>query len=284
MFFFFFSSRRRHTRCYRDWSSDVCSSDLEIVRAHRQRLLLETGVACGCGAALRLELGERDHAVATTCHRLERDHVPQRRQARPHLADLLHLRGGRAEHRDRPRVPEDVLDLVRRQGGVNRHVGDAGAEARVVGQRPLEPRLREDRHTVAGRDAQLPQPERDGAHAGLRLAVRDRRPGAGHFVAEGGRPARVALDGIEEHLDQRMGAHGWNLTTKVTESGTGVPTARRALAVTTTLSGTGPAMSRSLTLATPEAAVVTVSVVTSACAVSLVTSVTGPAVAGSVIA
>src|SRR5438128_10187486 len=25
---FCFSSRRRHTRCYRDWSSDVCSSDL----------------------------------------------------------------------------------------------------------------------------------------------------------------------------------------------------------------------------------------------------------------
>src|SRR5207245_7105115 len=23
------SSRRRHTRCYRDWSSDVCSSDLK---------------------------------------------------------------------------------------------------------------------------------------------------------------------------------------------------------------------------------------------------------------
>src|SRR5436309_7224308 len=27
-FFFFFSSRRRHTRFSRDWSSDVCSSDL----------------------------------------------------------------------------------------------------------------------------------------------------------------------------------------------------------------------------------------------------------------
>src|SRR2546429_9614955 len=26
--FIFFSSRRRHTRCSRDWSSDVCSSDL----------------------------------------------------------------------------------------------------------------------------------------------------------------------------------------------------------------------------------------------------------------
>src|SRR6266852_6899806 len=27
---FFFSSRSRHTRCYRDWSSDVCSSDLGV--------------------------------------------------------------------------------------------------------------------------------------------------------------------------------------------------------------------------------------------------------------
>src|SRR5205809_3753802 len=30
--FFFFSSRRRHTRCSRDWSSDVCSSDLSSLR------------------------------------------------------------------------------------------------------------------------------------------------------------------------------------------------------------------------------------------------------------
>src|SRR2546429_3735127 len=29
--FFFFSSRRRHTRCSRDWSSDVCSSDLRAL-------------------------------------------------------------------------------------------------------------------------------------------------------------------------------------------------------------------------------------------------------------
>src|SRR2546422_3849366 len=29
---FFFSSRRRHTRCSRDWSSDVCSSDLAKYR------------------------------------------------------------------------------------------------------------------------------------------------------------------------------------------------------------------------------------------------------------
>src|SRR3712207_9017038 len=30
MSFFFFSSRRRHTRYWRDWSSDVCSSDLPL--------------------------------------------------------------------------------------------------------------------------------------------------------------------------------------------------------------------------------------------------------------
>src|SRR5699024_11937334 len=29
--FFFFSSRRRHTRSKRDWSSDVCSSDLHDI-------------------------------------------------------------------------------------------------------------------------------------------------------------------------------------------------------------------------------------------------------------
>src|SRR5256884_2560572 len=34
--FFFFSSRRRHTRCSRDWSSDVCSSDLTTLRDGEQ--------------------------------------------------------------------------------------------------------------------------------------------------------------------------------------------------------------------------------------------------------
>src|SRR5215213_3098698 len=31
VWFFFFSSRRRHTRLVSDWSSDVCSSDLEMI-------------------------------------------------------------------------------------------------------------------------------------------------------------------------------------------------------------------------------------------------------------
>src|SRR5439155_16446536 len=40
-FFFFFSSRRRHTRWPRDWSSDVCSSDL-----------LESSPAVACAEAV----------------------------------------------------------------------------------------------------------------------------------------------------------------------------------------------------------------------------------------
>src|SRR5204862_5868808 len=40
LFFFFFSSRRRHTRSLRDWSSDVCSSDLYPV----ERTLLVSGI------------------------------------------------------------------------------------------------------------------------------------------------------------------------------------------------------------------------------------------------
>src|SRR5258705_6338260 len=47
--FFFFSSRRRHTRCLSDWSSDVCSSDLNTVR------LVGDGVAGGSGFGIRIE-------------------------------------------------------------------------------------------------------------------------------------------------------------------------------------------------------------------------------------
>src|SRR3712207_8979032 len=35
---FFFSSRRRHTRYWRDWSSDVCSSDLKQLATFREKL------------------------------------------------------------------------------------------------------------------------------------------------------------------------------------------------------------------------------------------------------
>src|SRR2546421_4361974 len=45
VFFFFFSSRRRHTRSDRDWSSDVCSSDLAW--CHLEGLVFEPAPLLG---------------------------------------------------------------------------------------------------------------------------------------------------------------------------------------------------------------------------------------------
>src|SRR6266496_3577969 len=79
-FFFFFSSRRRHTRSLRDWSSDVCSSDLfplvrreprdRDVRANRVTAtgpekivvgrLVRRGVPGGDGAVGKGQSGVRD--------------------------------------------------------------------------------------------------------------------------------------------------------------------------------------------------------------------------------
>src|SRR3989442_6375267 len=52
-FSFFFSSRRRHTRCGRDWSSDVCSSDL----------ILESGLGgvTGCDVTQIMPIGTVAH-------------------------------------------------------------------------------------------------------------------------------------------------------------------------------------------------------------------------------
>src|SRR5438445_12403713 len=43
MWHFFFSSRRRHTRYWRDWSSDVCSSDLGVETADADAAVVEPG-------------------------------------------------------------------------------------------------------------------------------------------------------------------------------------------------------------------------------------------------
>src|SRR5204862_4141978 len=57
---FFFSSRRRHTRSLRDWSSDVCSSDLMI-----DTLCWALPQAVARDAPTRLGVGGRPYAVVT---------------------------------------------------------------------------------------------------------------------------------------------------------------------------------------------------------------------------
>src|SRR5205814_2463051 len=60
--FFFFSSRRRHTRCLSDWSSDVCSSDLDqvpIVVGHLVHQVVAEDAGAGHHEVDGFELGGR---------------------------------------------------------------------------------------------------------------------------------------------------------------------------------------------------------------------------------
>src|SRR5690606_40519457 len=66
---FFFSSRRRHTRFSRDWSSDVCSSDLERAWLLSKRREQGYGGRCTLGGtqrsgAQRAGVGRRGATIA----------------------------------------------------------------------------------------------------------------------------------------------------------------------------------------------------------------------------
>src|SRR5699024_12164178 len=56
-FLFFFSSRRRHTRSKRDWSSDVCSSDLSCWKSFYSGTKIE-GFPTGADARILANVGE----------------------------------------------------------------------------------------------------------------------------------------------------------------------------------------------------------------------------------
>src|SRR5437899_9174371 len=90
--FFFFSSRRRHTRCLSDWSSDVCSSDLGCVHARRP---LGGALAIGAGA-----VGEggapRDFAARGEGRRSE-EHTSELQSLR-HLVCRLLLEKKKDQH------------------------------------------------------------------------------------------------------------------------------------------------------------------------------------------
>src|SRR2546430_9958614 len=70
--FFFFSSRRRHTRFDCDWSSDVCSSDLQMDST--SALILEAPVSKDYSRIMAEE--EKQHREATgTIPRMSRNQV-----------------------------------------------------------------------------------------------------------------------------------------------------------------------------------------------------------------
>src|SRR5256885_6391401 len=103
--FFFFSSRRRHTRLQGDWSSDVCSSDLDIAPGYDH-------ITSAIGAAM---IGW--HGAAMLCYVTPKEHLglPNAKDVKDgiiaykiaaHAADI-------ARHRPGARDRDDALSYAR---------------------------------------------------------------------------------------------------------------------------------------------------------------------------
>src|SRR5207249_6702048 len=78
IFVFFFSSRRRHTRSKRDWSSDVCSSDLSIEQ-HLARLEAARAVMAALPDRDQLALGSLSGELDAHRWRIEVSRSEERR-------------------------------------------------------------------------------------------------------------------------------------------------------------------------------------------------------------
>src|SRR5437868_13988198 len=96
-FFFFFSSRRRHTRSKRDWSSDVCSSDLLAITSicggkEPGALLysLESGSLC---ALLEVGLPGAEERRVWNDNRMQIRHVSVSRDTGDMVFSILHQNG-----------------------------------------------------------------------------------------------------------------------------------------------------------------------------------------------
>src|SRR3712207_9059148 len=79
MVFCFFSSRRRHTRYWRDWSSDVCSSDLRSrIRLVTRQMPTVTSQAMRVRRVIRRAIvADGDDGPAHTRARADRKSVVQ---------------------------------------------------------------------------------------------------------------------------------------------------------------------------------------------------------------
>src|SRR5690606_40710050 len=97
---FFFSSRRRHTRFSRDWSSDVCSSDLPRQLLERRRRGLRVDGELPQDHALELVVGRLVIAVeAGLAQRgvvVDDHHLAQSRSEERRVGKSVDLGGGRS--------------------------------------------------------------------------------------------------------------------------------------------------------------------------------------------
>src|SRR3712207_5350176 len=98
---FFFSSRRRHTRYWRDWSSDVCSSDLAGIRKAERTITFENFL---------FKQGNVSYAFAEAL--AERAHAGVKVHFLQDAAGCDCVRGGAVELMRRNGVDVDIFPLV----------------------------------------------------------------------------------------------------------------------------------------------------------------------------
>src|SRR2546429_7207590 len=102
-YYFFFSSRRRHTRCSRDWSSDVCSSDLkprlQILDGRFVKLFPAVRVDRRVGHHHRIHDGVLSRELRGELQRISRNARRQKRQT-VFVSDL-HIHGEKTGPREK---------------------------------------------------------------------------------------------------------------------------------------------------------------------------------------
>src|SRR5690625_3441124 len=157
-FLFFFSCRRRHTRWPRDWSSDVCSSDLraradeQTARQHAEQVRVE--VAAPVVSAARGALAEWEQAGA----------AEQEASEQVRTSSWFGKRRARDEHENaQARTAEARQQVTSEWGEPPRWNERAGAWV----ERVTRPRIDGDSRVLdaeqehrAARDALLKRPER----------------------------------------------------------------------------------------------------------------------------
>src|SRR5438105_12690824 len=96
--YFFFSSRRRHTRSTRDWSSDVCSSDLRIQFPFQ----LISVIKLGKGNWIRSLAAKKSYGVLCKCFHDVRKTTPARSEER-RVGKECRSRGSQYQERKKKR-------------------------------------------------------------------------------------------------------------------------------------------------------------------------------------
>src|SRR5690606_29021107 len=118
---FFFSSRRRHTRFSRDWSSDVCSSDLDRPVAAADPVISSTSRFCTVSC---IQVPAFDTRLATDHQRMLRW-----RRDRHGEWDPFPAGGGAASRAGAGRAGVEEEDTGRYSGTRRRTPGEGGREA-----------------------------------------------------------------------------------------------------------------------------------------------------------